>query len=103
MTDLELIKYRVSETCRCRSFKKAHDSFCWDCFSALPASMRVNLRAIPGRGYREAFEAAEKFLIAKSDGPVKALAGDINGASLDEVPNARLAGQQRIAAVLTRG
>ncbi len=62
MSDLELIKAKVGETCRCRSFKRAHDSFCWTCYSALPPSIQLALRAIPGRGYREAYEAAVEML-----------------------------------------
>ena len=65
MTDLELIKEKVSDTCRCGGLKEPHKSFCQKCYFSLPVSVQRALYARPGKGYREAYEEAAEFLDGK--------------------------------------
>jgi len=66
VTDLELLKQLVSDTCRCGGLKEPHKSFCQTCYFSLPVSMQRALYARLGRGYREAYESAVEFLDAEA-------------------------------------
>jgi hypothetical protein len=65
LTDLELVKELVSETCRCSSPRKQHQTFCQACYFRLSPAAQKALYARLGKGYREAYEAAVEFLDAQ--------------------------------------
>jgi hypothetical protein len=69
LTDLELIQALAREECRCGAFKKRGHSFCAKCFYSLPEANRRALFTQPGKGYREAFEAACALLDAGEGAP----------------------------------
>lgn len=64
----KLIAELRSVTCRCGAAKKTRQTFCPQCYYALPHSMRVRLWDLMGEGYEQAYAAAaEKLGMDTSD------------------------------------
>lgn len=55
-----------SDVCACGNVKKKNQSFCYPCFSQLPARMRSSLWRSLNDGYPEVHDAAKTFLRAET-------------------------------------
>lgn len=66
MTDLELVRELVRDTCRCGSHKQPHHTFCFRCYGRLSPIMQKALYARLGKGYSEAYHAAVEFFDAEN-------------------------------------
>lgn len=56
------IRELAGTTCVCGARKRAQQSFCHDCYYALPAAMRNSLWKLVSNGYAENYDAAKDYL-----------------------------------------
>jgi hypothetical protein len=59
---MEILDELQGKKCRCGHRKVAGQTFCRDCFYALPQQMRDDLYKRMGQGYEEAYQAAVDYL-----------------------------------------
>lgn len=63
------LKELRSEGCMCGKTKKSAFSFCWTCYQKLPADMQKALYRKMGKGYEQAYDAANAFLTGEEGCP----------------------------------
>lgn len=72
--DLELVRELRGEICRCGQPKASRQTFCRDCYYALPRHLRNDLYKPLGSGYAEAYQAAAEELDASGRPPASIVA-----------------------------
>ena len=67
--DVEIKKYQnsyisalYSNECMCGNHKKIKKPFCYQCYENLPRDLQIDLYSRMGCGYKQAYDAAVKYL-----------------------------------------